>query len=376
MKINLFPKFKGDGVILTITVFLTVISILAVLSSTPSKILSHIVYIFLSFGIMYGVYRLKTYTVLTKYVRPLIMLASVLLALSVLSSIIHHGDAQSGRDINLFGIRIQTFYLIGFLVIFYLSKFLANRITNGQELSSRDVIYLFGVVGVFCGGMALHNMSTAIILFATSMVIMFIGDVKISYLLSFIAAIVLLGGLVFLINPDFGRLGTFGNRLEYYVTQNNDNGYGTQMIWAKAAIARSGLKPAGPGHGVIKKTLPEKETDYVYATICEELGVGVGLLIIFLYLVLMTRAWIIARQSQGSFGMLLAMGIGFWITFQALVHIGVNCELLPATGQTLPFISRGGTSMVFSGGAVGLLLNISKCNIREKEEKGELRAEN
>lgn len=365
MKIKLFPRFQGDGVILTVTIMLTVISFLAVLSSSPGKILPHIVYIMLSFAAMFFVYRLKNYIKLTKYVRPIIILASVLLGLSVLSSIVSPGDAQSGREISLFGIRVQTFYLIGFLVIFYISKFLANRISSAQELSLKDICYLFGVVAVFCGGMALNNMSTAIILFVTSMVVIFVGDVQIKYILYFMSAIILFAGIIFLINPDFGRLGTFGNRLEYYITQDNKNDYGTQMIWAKAAIAKSAVKPAGPGNGVIKKILPEKETDYVYATVCEEFGLGVGLLIIFLYLVLMTRAWMIARQSQGAFGMLLAMGIGFWITFQALVHIGVNCELLPATGQTLPFISRGGSSLLFSGAAVGLLLNISKCNNQE-----------
>ena len=371
MKLKLFPKFKGDGVILTVTIFLTVISFLAVLSSKPDKVLSHVIYIFVSFGIMYFVYSWKSYTVLTKFVRIGVAGALILLIISVFS-----GDAKSGRELEIFGFRLQVFYPIGFIVIFYISKFLANRISNEQELTTKDVLYLFGVVGFFCAGMAKSNMSTAIILFVTSMVVMFIGDVKIKYLLALLATIVVLVGLLFAISPDLGRLGTFGNRLDYYITQDNSNDYGTQMIWAKAAIARSGLKPAGPGHGVIKKILPEKETDYVYATICEELGVGVGLLIIFLYLVLFARAWIVARECQGPFGMLLAMGIGFWITFQALVHSGVNCELLPATGQTLPFISRGGSSMVFSGATLGLLLNISKCNNREKEEKGELKTEN
>ncbi|MBQ9434861.1 MAG: FtsW/RodA/SpoVE family cell cycle protein [Bacteroidales bacterium] len=370
MKLKLFPKFKGDGVILTVIIFLTVISFLAVLSSKPDKVLSHVIYIFISLAIMYGVYCIKNYIVLTKFVRLGVAVAVIMLVLSMFS-----GDAKSGRELEIFGFRLQVFYPIGFLVIFYISKYLANFISNGQELSTKNVLFLFLVVGGFCAGMAKSNMSTAIILFVTSMVVMFIGDVPVKYLLSLFAVIVVMTGLLFAISPDLGRLGTFGNRLDYYITQDNSNDYGTQMIWAKAAIARS-LKPAGPGHGVIKKILPEKETDYVYATICEEFGVVVGLFIIFLYLVLFARSWIVARECQGSFGMLLAMGIGFWITFQALVHIGVNCELLPATGQTLPFISRGGSSMIFSGATLGLLLNISKCNNREKEEKGELKTEN
>jgi cell division protein FtsW len=168
---------------------------------------------------------------------------------------------------------------------------------------------------------------------------------------------------------NIGRMATFINRWEYYITKENVNGYGDQMILARAAIARSGFNPAGPGKGVIKNRLPEKETDYAFASLFEETGIVVGVAILFSYLIIFYRARKIAKEATGTFGRLLAYGIGFWITCQALVHIGVNCELLPTTGQTLPFVSSGGASLFVSGCAVGMLLNIGKVSAEEKDKE-------
>ncbi|MEG1556680.1 MAG: FtsW/RodA/SpoVE family cell cycle protein [Bacteroidales bacterium] len=343
-------SFKGDKIVLILTILLSLISIYAVYSSTGS-VLAHFFHLGLCFAGMFAFYYID-YSTLSKFSLLCLLLAAALLVITLLSG------GSANRGISLFGVQVQTFYFIGFLVIFYISKFLAVRIVKDEALSLKETLYIFGVVVAFSGGMALTNMSTAIIFFITSLVVLFIGNVKLRYL-SVLMGIALIGVLLYM-NTGIGRGSTFKNRWEYYITNNNDHGYGDQMILAKAAIARSGLTPAGPGQGVIKHRLPESETDYVYATVFEEMGAGVGILILFFYLVLFYRAWKIAQNSEGPFGMLLAMGIGFWFSCQGLVHIGVNCELLPATGQTLPFISRGGASLLFSGIAVGILLNISK----------------
>ena len=123
------------------------------------------------------------------------------------------------------------------------------------------------------------------------------------------------------------------------------------------------------GKGVIKNRLPEKETDYAYASLFEETGIVVGVAILFAYLIFFYRSRKIAKEATGAFGRLLAFGIGFWITCQALVHIGVNCELLPTTGQTLPFVSSGGASLFVTGCAIGMLLNIGKVSAEENEKE-------
>ena len=198
--------------------------------------------------------------------------------------------------------------------------------------------------------------------------------VGIAGMIGIVAAVLLVAVIVVANMSDdrkakIGRMATFINRWEYYITKDNSDGYGDQMILARAAIARSGFNPAGPGKGVIKNRLPEKETDYAYASLFEETGIVVGVLVLLSYLIIFYRARKIAKEATGTFGRLLAFGIGFWFTCQALVHIGVNCELLPTTGQTLPFISSGGASLFVSGCAMGMLLNIGKVSFLEGQKE-------
>ena len=236
------------------------------------------------------------------------------------------------------------------------------------------MIYLNGLLLFFCGCIAVLNMSTAIILFVTGVVIYFVGGFTMKRLLRVCGIVVLVVGvLAFAVwktggeGKQIGRMSTFVNRLEYYFTKENVNGYGDQMILARSAIARSGLHPAGPGKGVIKNRLPENATDYAYASLFEETGLLLGLVVLMAYMVIFYRAWKISKASTNPLGSILAFGIGFWFTSQALVHIGVNCELLPTTGQTLPFISSGGASLFVSGCAMGMLLNVSKKNVDDAD---------
>ena len=347
-------QFKGDKAILVITIVLSLISVFAVLSSAKSTSVftHHLFNLSLCFIGMFVAYKIN-YRALSRLAIIFLFAAGILL----IATLAFGNDEH--RGIRIGSMEIQTFYFIGFLVIFFIAKFLAVRINNGSEMTLQEVSGLFFVVLFFMGGMAISNMSTAIIFFATSLAIMFIGNVKIKHLLLFCLVAAFFGS-IYLFGTNSGRSSTFRHRCHYYITNDNSEGYGDQMIMSKAAIARSGLLPAGPGQGVINKKLPEKDTDYVFTTVTEELGVTVSLIILACYLMLFIRSVKIAKQSEGPFGMLLAVGIGFWFCCQGLVHIGVNCGLLPATGQTLPFISRGGASLLFAGIATGVLLNISK----------------
>ena len=347
-------NFKGDRGILIITIVLSLISVLAVLSSAKSTsvFIHHLFNLVLCFVGMFVAYKIN-YQALSRLALFSLFAAGILLVATLA-----FGNEER-RGIQIGSMEIQTFYFIGFLVIFFIAKFLAVRINNDSRMTLQDVSGLFIVVLLFTGGMALSNMSTAIIFFATSLAIMFLGNVRIKHLMLFCFVAVFFGS-IYLFGTNSGRSSTFRHRCHYYITNDNSEGYGDQMIMSKAAIARSGLLPAGPGQGVINKRLPEKDTDYVFTTVTEELGITASLIILACYLMLFIRSIKIAKRSEGPFGMLLAVGIGFWFCCQGLVHIGVNCGLLPATGQTLPFISRGGASLLFAGIATGVLLNISK----------------
>ena len=361
-------KLKSDNIIPIVVIFLTAISIVMVYSMRGNIVLQHLKHLLFCFIGMFVVYHID-YRKLGVFAPFFLFLAAVLLIFTMLS--------QAVRGVTIFGRDVQTFYFIGFLIIFYISNYIARQYHKHGELTTANARYLFLLLGGFCVGIATMNMSTAIILFITGIVIFFVGGFKlkeISSMIGIVAAILLLAVIVVANLSDdkkakIGRMATFINRWEYYITKDNTDGYGDQMILARAAIARSGFNPAGPGKGVIKNRLPEKETDYAFASLFEETGIVVGVLVLLSYLIIFYRARKIAKEATGTFGRLLAFGIGFWFTCQALVHIGVNCELLPTTGQTLPFISSGGASLFVSGCAMGMLLNIGKVSYLENQKE-------
>jgi len=359
-------SFKGDKIILGLVVFLSMLSILLVYSTGGRRVVSHLTHLLFCYAGLALFYVVSYKKILEKGAFIGLLFAFILIVLTL--------SSRAVRGITFFGHDVQTFYLIGFLVIIFLSNFIGRRYNKDMGLSDQDMKYLIVILLFFCACIAALNMSTAIILFVTGMVIFFVGKFKMKYIMAVVALAVVVVGVLALVvmksgeeGSHIGRMGTFVNRMEYYFTKENVNGYGDQMILSRAAIARSGLHPAGPGKGVIKNRLPENATDYAFASLFEETGIVLGLIVLMAYLVIFYRAWKISKNSPNALGAILSFGIGFWFTCQALVHIGVNCELLPTTGQTLPFISSGGASLFVSGCAMGMLLNVSKKN-QEPEE--------
>lgn len=358
-----FPSFfRGDKVILVIAIFLTLISAYIIPSSTH-RFAGQFMHIIVCYGAMFFFYKVD-YRTLSAGSSIFIILAFILSIFTIIG--------PDDRSITIGSFSMQTFYFIGFLLIFFISKFIAIRLNKGDELTNKETLTLFAIIGTFCLMFAKSNLSTAIILGVSCFVVLFIGNLNRKYLFSFIAMAIVLGGIYF--GLGIGKSETGVSRISNFsisrnfdqVPDRNTSQYIKQMVLAQAAIARSAWTPAGPGQGEIKHVLAERETDYVYATVVEESGILVGALIILAYMILFFRSMQIARKSDGYFGRLLAIGIGFWITFQALIHIGVNCAAIPATGQTLPLISRGGSSLLFSGIMFGVLLNISKNTVNEK----------
>ena len=361
-------NLKADKVILILVLFLSAVSVVMVYSMRGEVVLQHLKHLLFGYVGMFLLYKFD-YRKLGIAAPFVLFTALALLIMTLLS--------QAVRGITILGRDVQTFYVIGFLIIFYIAHYIARLYHVNGEISSANARFLFLLLGGFCLGIAILNMSTAIILFITGLVLFFVGGFKLRDISGMvgIVTVLLVMAVIIAVNlsdekqAKFGRMGTFINRLEYYITKDNTDGYGDQMILARTAIARSGFHPAGPGKGVIKNRLPEKETDYAYASLFEETGIVVGVAILFAYLIFFYRARKIAKEATGSFGRLLAFGIGFWITCQALVHIGVNCELLPTTGQTLPFVSSGGASLFVTGCAIGMLLNIGKVSAEEKDKE-------
>ena len=353
-KLRLF--FRGDPVILILVFFFSIISLYAAPRSSH-QMLSQLMHLALCYVAIFIFYKID-YQKLSKISFLLLAGAFILLIFTLISPDPLH------RSLIILGRKVQTFFFIGFLVIFFIAKYIASRANRGEELSPKEFAILVGILSIFCAGIFRGNFSTALILFLTAIVVFFVANIKGKYIMKTLLFFMLVG--IIAVYFGIGRGDTGQGRIKYFIAAKSNKPmtkelaeYGKQMILAKASVARS-ITPTGPGKGIIKKELFANDTDFVYAVIMEETFLFVGIAIILLYLILFFRTMQIARRSEGFFGRILAVGIGFWITCQALVHIGVNCELLPATGQTLPLISKGGASLFFSGIMIGMLLNISK----------------
>jgi cell division protein FtsW len=206
------------------------------------------------------------------------------------------------------------------------------------------------------------NFSTAAMIFSTCLVLMFVGRVKFKYImmlvLSGIVAFILL--IVLAINsPKLGgRFETWQNRIESFTSEDSDANY--QVEQAKIAIARGGVFGKMPGNSIQKNFLPHPYSDFIFAIIIEEFGLAGGTLVVLLYLILLFRAVKIVIKSPRNFAAFLTFGVAFSLVFQAMTNMMVAVNLLPVTGQTLPLISMGGTSIWFTSIAIGIILSVSR----------------
>jgi cell division protein FtsW len=230
---------------------------------------------------------------------------------------------------------------------------LAKRQQNIGDIRESLIPILFWC-GTICGLIALTNLSTAILLLLTCMLIMFIGRVPARYLAMLMFVGVLFGAL----GLKYGvRAETALHRVTAFI-QGDELPF--QARHARIAVASGGITGKGPGNSDQRNILPHPYSDFIFAIIIEEYGLVGGVTIVLLYLVLLHRGMKAAYKSERAFGGLLSAGLSFDLVCQALVNMGVVVGLGPITGQPLPLISMGGTSMVFSGLALGIILSVSR----------------
>ena len=217
------------------------------------------------------------------------------------------------------------------------------------------------------------NFSTTAIIFSMVLVLTFLGGYPIRYLAAIVGA-GLIGFIMFVLVakafPDAmpNRVDTWISRIENF-SDNADTKEDYQIEKAKIAIASGGIKGVGPGKSIQKNFLPQSSSDFIFAIIIEEYGMIGGLFLLLMYMFLLFRIVIVAQKSDSVFGKLLVLGVGIPIIFQALINMAVAVELFPVTGQTLPFVSRGGTSIWMSCLAIGIILSVSakREELKQKE---------
>ena len=318
------------------------------------------------------------YQRINRYYQLFFILAFVLLFMTVA-----FGKGGGGRSLSLGFMSFQTFYLVTILYLFYLCTKSAYEMSNDVPLDRNRVIMRLLVFALFTGLIAMRNISTAILLFGTGMLVLYVSGIRLKYLGIFLLAIVL-AGILYIVGSALKNKGdsekahtettetrgaTGYNRIQYWLTGKSDvEGYGRQMILARTAVARSAHWPQ-PGKGIIKDKMPEGENDFVFSLICEELSVwtGIGLLILY-FILFFNITFLISRKAKGNFVKLYSLAIALLILGQVFIHVGTNINLIPATGQTLPFVSRGSTALFVTFIIFGTLINMGKQVLKNADE--------
>jgi cell division protein FtsW len=362
-------ELKGDRTIWMIVAVLSIFSLLAVYSATGSLawqarggnttyyLITHAVR--LAFGLVLVYMCHLLHYAKYKNAAPYLILITVPLLFATLIFGRNINDASRWIELPGIGISFQTSDFAKIALIIYI----ARELTRKQEYitSFKDAFMPILVpVLIVCGLIAPANLSTALVLFFTCIMLMVIGRVSFQYIgLLVLMGVVVFAGLIAFdrVAPGFVRVDTWISRMSEYLN-NPDGGYQVQQ--AKIAIANGGIFGVGPGNSMARNFLPYSHADFIYAIICEEYGLIGGTLILALYVLLFLRTVSLVTKSPKAFGAFLAIGLSLSLTVQALANMAVSVHLVPVTGLTLPLISMGGTSMLFTAISIGMILSVSK----------------
>jgi cell division protein FtsW len=270
-------------------------------------------------------------------------------------------DARRWITLPLIGLSFQTSDLAKLAIIMFIARFLSKR--QDEIGNSKKTLWpIVASIIIVCGLIAPANLSTALVLFMTCMVLLFIGRIPIKSLLGLTGLAILFFGLMLAVImnlPGQGRVQTWKARIESFSDKKDANGsYQNQQ--AKIAIAKGGIFGVGPGKSTQRNFLPSPYADFIFAIILEEYGMIGGLFLIFLYLFFLFRCIRIVIKSPKAFGALLAVGLAFSLVIQAFINMGVAVNIFPVTGLPLPLVSMGGTSTLFTSLAFGIILSVSR----------------
>ncbi len=374
-KINRY--LKGDPIIWGVIIVLSIFSLLAVYSATSTlaihKMGGNSLYylvrhgVILAFGLMIiFITHLIHYKYYSRLSQLLIGIAVVLL---IITLFLGTNVNQATRWLTLpgLGFTIQTSDFAKLALIMYIARILSMKQGEIKSFKEAFLPVIIPVV-IICILILPANLSTAALIFGISFLLMFIGRISIKHLLASGGVAILLLALFItvgtLVNKE-GRINTWKNRIESYFEEGGEENYQSQQ--AKIAIATGGLFGKNPGKSVQRNFLPNPYSDFIYAIIVEEYGLIIGgIPVLLAYLFLLFRAGVIVRKCDRTFPAFLAIGLTLMIVVQAMVNMAVAVGIFPVTGQTLPLVSMGGSSMLFTSIALGIILSISR-NLNETE---------
>ncbi|MGB5190617.1 FtsW/RodA/SpoVE family cell cycle protein [Robiginitalea sp.] len=382
---------EGDKAIWAVVALLALFSFLPVYSAssnlvyvvgngtTIGHLLKHGMLLILGFGIIYGMHKIPThyYKGLSIIALPVVIL--LLIYTLAQGTTIEGANASRWIHLPFVGITFQTSNLAAVVLMIYVAGYL-SKIRDKRISFKESIIPLWLPVSVILLLILPANFSTAGILFAMVLTLCFLGGYPLKYLIGIVAsglAVLTLFILLAKAIPDVfpNRVDTWMSRVENFWDGTDGEG-DYQIEKAKIAIASGGVVGNGAGKSVMKHFLPQSSSDFIYAIIVEEYGLLGGFLLMFLYLLLLFRIVVVANANTSVFGKLVVMGVGLPIIFQALINMAVAVELFPVTGQTLPLISSGGTSIWMTCMAIGVVLSASRNPRMDEEIADKINEEN
>lgn len=384
MEFSILKYFKGDRVVWIILVFLSLLSLLIVYSATGALayrvhggntihyLVRQVFFIGMGLGVivlMVNVIPVKFYSIAANYLlygSILLLMAAVVLKFAGILK-------GTGRTFNLGIFSFQPAEIAKISLILFTAKVLGKKQKTKQDLvSAFKKIMIF--TALVCSLILLSNFSTAALIFATIITMMFIGRIPIRYMLLVFAAglglLVLIYFTADMVPESVGRIHTIKGRIERFIHGDPSSEQGvTQADYAKLAIYSGGFFGKGPGQSDVSNYMAAAYNDFIFAIIVEEYGLLFGVGVIFLYLIFFFRGIIIVRRSTRTFPAFVVIGLTLVMVYQAMINIGVSSGVLPVTGQPLPWISLGGTSLLFTSVAFGCILSVSHQNEVDSESQ-------
>jgi len=381
---TVFDNIKGDRIIWAIAALLAIFSFLPVYSAasnlayigsgsnTFSYFIKHFVHLFLGFSIIYGVHKIpyRYFKGLSMVMTPVVLILLIITMLQ--GATIGGANASRWIRVPIVGFTFQPSTLAALVLMVYVARYLSK--IKDETISFREsVLPLWLPVFIVLALILPANFSTAALIFSMVILLTFVGGYPLKYLSIIIGSGVVVLALFVLTAKAFpdlmpNRVDTWTSRISSFVdSEVTQEDY--QIEKAKIAIATGGLQGLGPGKSIQKNFLPQSSSDFIFAIIIEEYGLIGGIFLLILYLWLLFRIVIVAQKSDSVFGKLLAIGVGIPVIFQALVNMGVAVQLFPVTGQTLPLISSGGTSIWVTCLALGVVLSVSAKRDEDKNNE-------
>jgi len=379
----LFDKYlKGDRVIWMIVIFLYLSSLLLIYSSSSSLafryhggnttyfLIKQLVFLLVAFIVMWTAHLIK-YSIWYRLANILLALSVPLLGITLLFGR-NLNAASRWLEIPGLGISFQSSDLAKVILIMYVAKYLSQMQDNNNDFK-QFLIQLIAPVAFVCALILPANFSTAALLGLTCWLMMFVGRVNLKYLFGITGIGIVLVGAFIAISLQFktlSRAQTWVNRIENFISDDKTEG-NYQLEQSKIAIATGGIIGKGPGRSTQRNFLPHPYSDFIYAIIIEEYGVVGGVFTLILYLMLLYRAALLVKKSNRLFPAFLAFGLALMLTLQALINMAVAVGAIPVTGQPLPLVSLGGSSLIVSSGALGIILGISRSQDKKELFDGE-----